>query len=138
MPKQPKRGKRPKQRKPAQSVAKAGAARSVTVAVSRDPKNPAECEIAPRVVYVEYGGTVRFKSGVGPLTIFFPTPGKPYVPFRPLKGRPFFAVGPRGARMHVLRSKARRPSRRVYVYAVYSRRLKTFAHASLPKMIIGP
>ena len=110
----------------------------VTVTVSRDPGNPEECRIEPRVARVLYGGTVKFTSAVGGLIVFLPAPGKPYVPFRPLKKRPVFPVGSRGKKLTVLKAKARRPRVRVYVYAVYSKKLKTFAHASLPKMIIGP
>lgn len=112
------------------------AKRHVTIKVSRDPERKNECRIEPRVARVLYGGTVKFTSAVGGLIVFLPAPGKPYVPFRPLKKRPFFAVGAEGKKLTVLRSKARKP--RVYVYAVYSKKLKTFAHASLPKMIIGP
>ncbi|HVN32851.1 MAG TPA: hypothetical protein VMT45_12785 [Thermoanaerobaculaceae bacterium] len=110
----------------------------VIVTVSRVPGEPGECRIEPQVARVLYGGTVKFAAVAGGLVVFLPTPGKPYVPFRSLKKRPFFAVGAEGKKLMVLKSRARKPRERVYVYAVYSKKLKTFAHASLPKMIIGP
>jgi hypothetical protein len=129
MRKQPRRGAK----KPTDEFKK-----HVTVNVARDPGNPKECRIEPRVVRVLYGGTVRFTSVVGGLIIFLPTPGRPYVPFRALKKRPVFTVGLRGRKLAVLKSRARKPGTRAYVYAVYSETLRTFAHASLPRMIVGP
>jgi len=109
----------------------------VIVTVSRDPTDPNECRIEPPVVRVLYGGTVKFRSGLGGLIVFLPTPGKPYVPFRPLKKTPFFTVGSRGKELSVLKPRARKPGKRAYVYAVYCKKLKTFAHASLPKIIVA-
>jgi hypothetical protein len=127
-----------KQAKSETSTPKGRSKTQVIVTVSRDPKRKDECWIKPPLVRVPYGGTVKLRSGSGGLIVFFPTPARKYVPFRPLKKHPFFTVGPRGRELTVLKSKARRPRERVYVYAVYSKKLKTFAHASLPKMIIGP
>jgi len=110
----------------------------VTFEVFRDPKDEREFLIKPKEAYVEYGGTVNFTSRGTALIVFFPTPGRPYVPFRPLKKRPFFTVSPRGRQLSVLKPKAQRRGERVYVFAVYCKKLNTFAHASMPRMIVGP
>ncbi len=104
----------------------------VVVTVFCDEKG--ECRVDPREALVRPGGTVAFKSKVGPLTVFVPTPSREAALFPRTRG-PVFAVPAAGKVLTVAAAKTKEPV--VYTYSVYCRRHRTFARASFPRLIIG-
>ena len=57
--------------------------------------NDGECRVEPREAWVRPGGTVEFRSRVGPLTVFVPTPTRAGRLF-PRISAPLFPVPARG------------------------------------------
>ena len=104
----------------------------VVVTVFCDEKG--ECRVDPREAFVRPGGTVAFRSKVGPLTVFVPTPSREAALFPRTRG-PVFAVPATGKVLTVAAAKTKEPV--VYTYSVYCRRHRTFARASFPRLIIG-
>jgi hypothetical protein len=103
----------------------------VVVTVFRDEKG--ECRVDPREACVRPGGTVAFRSKVGPLTVFVPTPGRAADLFPRTRG-PLFGVPARGKTLTVSVAKGKEPI--VYTYSVYCRKDKAFARASFPRIIV--
>ena len=108
------------------------APKGVVVTVFLDAKG--ECRVEPRDAHVRPGGTVAFRSKVGPLTVFAPTPARAASLFPHTSG-PLFAVPGRGRRLTVAAAKVKEPI--VYTYSVYCRKHESFARASFPRMIVG-
>lgn len=104
----------------------------VIVTVFRDEKG--ECRVEPREACVRPGGTVAFRSKVGPLTVFVPTPSRAAYLFPRARG-PVFGVPARGKALTVSVAKGKAPV--VYTYSVYCHKERTFARASFPRLIVG-
>ncbi len=92
-----------------------------------------ECRVEPRDAYVRSGGAVAFRSEVGPLTVFVPTPSREADLFPRTRG-PVFAVPARGKTLTVTAAKTKEPV--FYTYSVYCRKQGSFARASFPRMIV--
>ena len=95
--------------------------------------NDGECRVEPREAWVRPGGTVEFRSRVGPLTVFVPTPTRAGRLF-PRISAPLFPVPARGKTLTVSATKPNAPA--VYTYAVYCHKDRTFARASFPRLVI--
>lgn len=93
-----------------------------------------ECRVDPREACVRPGGTVAFRSKVGPLTVFVPTPNRAAALF-PRTGGPLFGVPAAGKELTV--SAAKTTESAVYTYSVYCRKQQSFARASFPRIIVG-
>ncbi len=106
-------------------------AKRVVVTVFRDEKG--ECRVEPREAWVRPGGTVAFRSKVGPLTVFVPRPGRAAALFPHIRG-PLFGVPARGKTLTVSVAKGKESIG--YTYSVYCREDKTFARASFPRIIV--
>ena len=103
----------------------------VVVTVFRDDKG--ECRVDPREACVRPRGAVAFRSTVGPLTVFIPTPARAADLFPRTRG-PVFAVPARGKALTVSAAETKGPV--VYTYSVYCRRHGSFARASFPRIIV--
>lgn len=103
----------------------------VVVTVFLDDKG--ECRVEPRDAFVRPGGVVTFKSKVGPLTVFVPTPARAADLFSRTRG-PVFAVPATGKTLTVSAAKTKEPM--VYTYSVYCRKFGSFARASFPRIIV--
>jgi hypothetical protein len=103
----------------------------VVIRVFLDPKG--KCHVAPRDACVRAGGTVIFRSNVGPLTVFVPTPARATALFPRTRGA-VFAVPAKGKTLTVSAAKPKEPV--VYTYSVYCRKHESFASASFPRMIV--
>lgn len=102
----------------------------VVVTVFLDDKG--ECRVEPRDAFVRPGGAVAFRSKVGPLTVFMPTPSRAADLFPRTRG-PVFAVPARGKTLTVSAVTTKEPV--VYTYSVYCRKHGSFARASFPRII---
>lgn len=118
------------QPKRAATKAKVVIPKAVTVIVEKGEPDPI---VVPRAVSVRAGGTVTFRSRVGRLTVFVPTPPRAKHLFPRTRG-PVFGVPAKGKKLTVSVGKGK--GSREYVYAVYCHKGKTFAKASFPKIII--
>jgi hypothetical protein len=113
------------------SKAKKPCPKRVVIIAYLDPVG--ECRVRPREACVRAGGTVVFRSLIGPLTVFVPTPARAAALFPRTRGA-VFAVPARGKTLTVSAAKPKEPV--VYTYSVYCRKHESFAKASFPKMIV--
>jgi hypothetical protein len=93
------------------------------------------CRLEPGIFRVRHGGTVRFRSSCGRLTVFFPTPNRTPKPFSGLRG-PLAAVP--GTRAGRALKVAAGSGVMEYPFAVYCHDCNCFGKGSLPRMLVGP
>lgn len=109
----------------------------VTVTVSPPSGRDEEryCTVTPSVFRIRHGGTVRFESKFGPLTLFIPTPRRAPKPFQWLRG-PVASIpgGKKAKRLKVTHGWGVHE----YPYALYCHEFNCFAKGSIPRMIVGP
>ena len=119
------------ERKNGRSRVQSASPKRVVVTVFRDDMG--ECRVEPREAFVRPGGAVVFRSRVGPLTVFVPTPARAAALFPRTRG-PVFPVPATGKELTVSAAKPKEAV--VYTYSVYCRKHQTFARASFPKLIV--
>ncbi|MBZ5589944.1 MAG: hypothetical protein LAO05_15415 [Acidobacteriia bacterium] len=132
--------KKPRRKKPQpKHVAKRRAVikrfpKSVTVTVTFDERKK-RFVVDPGVAEVRAGGTVSFRSKVGPLTVFVPTPTRAHALFPRSRGAEV-TIPSKGKKLIVSKAKIKKAV--VYWYCVYCTKHRTFAEASFPRLIVSP